>query len=255
MKKSNRISWFVLLIIFLANSSEISSAEMQALSQSSSAPQQVSNLNYLTGSQLKITTGAMTTPAERCDSQGNQQNGSTTCVQNETNGRVLHTLKQYEIHGSSKKFQTVATLYDREGRRLDRKSIRQRIDYKIDESGMAKKAEFFDVVERPTHGKITRTILIYQYDPKTQNLKKMTWTKYLQIGNTKFASLLKHVTLTYDDRGAPLKGRAEKWLDGVRTEKVFSWDREVKGSLGLEQSGWREWEGSVHQFYNQANLA
>ncbi len=190
--------------------------------------------------------------SEDCKSTGHPENGSTVCKKVYTNGIVTHVVSDYEMLGFELKQQTILTDFDAAGHKLQSKTIRQKLNFTNEK--MEKEAESIDIVNRPLNDPITREIVIIRYYPGTETVQFALWAKYNQIGDTKQAGLSKFISLYYDSKGNPLKGRAEIWSDGKPVSTPFYYRAGDKISKSIIK-GWKEQESWVYGIArNSSNL-
>ncbi|MBI3312707.1 MAG: hypothetical protein HYZ83_00540 [Candidatus Omnitrophica bacterium] len=180
--------------------------------------------------------------SEDCKSTGYPENGSTVCKKVYANGIITHVVSDYEMLGFELKQQTILTDFDAAGHKLQSKTIRQKLNF-IDEK-MERKSKSIDIVNRPLNDKITREIVIIRYYPNGETIQFALWAKYNQIGDTKQAGLSNFISLYYDSKGNPLKGRTEIWSDGKPVSTPFYYRAGDKISKNIIK-GWKEQESWV----------
>lgn len=179
-----------------------------------------------------------------CSDHG-ETDGEFRCVKTLSNGSYVLFLTDQENHGENFKRQVQMTEFDAQKEPQGRRTIRLKKAFTFVGSERRLRAEFFDVVNRPKGGKITREIIIYEYEPETNQLKNLTWTSYEQIEQSEFAMITRHVALAFDEDGNPLNGRAEKWKNEVPVERLFSWDRFTDGEKNLDRKAWNGWKEKI----------
>ncbi len=189
-------------------------------------------------------TGLVQKTGDTCTDPG-EEDGNFRCFKNFSNGsRVMLTTDQ-EHHGEEFKRQVQLAEFNARGEAQGRRTIRHKIAYRYVNDEKKVRAEFFDVVDRPKNGKITREIILYEYNVATGKAERISWTSYEQIGDSQFAMITRHVVLAFDNEGNPLNGRAEKWRNQVPVEKLFSWDRIIDGSRSLDLKTWETWKNQI----------
>lgn len=193
---------------------------------------------------IRTEDGLVSLVSDTCSDPGDKE-GSFRCLKTFSNGNKVQITTDQEYHGEDFKRQTVIAEFNSNNLIQGRQTVRQKISYKFVNNERKMRAEFFDVVSRPKNGKITREVIIYQYNTATGDLQNVSWTSYEQIGDSAFAMITRHVALTYDEDGKPLMGRAEKWRNEVPVEKLFSWNRVLDGNRTLDMNSWDTWKNQI----------
>jgi hypothetical protein len=193
---------------------------------------------------IQIETGVVSKTSDTCTDPG-EADGSFRCLKTFSNGNKVQMTADQEHHGEDFKRQVVIAEFNASGQILGRQTVRQKTAYKDLDGKKKVRAEFFDIVNRPKDGKITREVIIYEYNLTTGMAQTISWTSYEQIGDSGFAMITRHVALTYDRDGRPLMGRAEKWKNEVPVEKLFSWNRMLDGTNRLDINSWETWKTQI----------
>ncbi len=108
------------------------------------------------------------------------------------------------------------------------------------------------MVTRSTHEPVIRELMIRRYDPQTHKITGLTWTKYRQIEESKFAEIENHVALSFSPNGEPLRGRVEKWKDGQVSKTIARWN---PSNLRFQSAEWQSWQSQISTMMNQVVTA
>lgn len=168
--------------------------------------------------------------SKNCTGTGDKSEGSLTCRQTYSNGDSLLLTTEYETLGNDLKAETLISFRDASGDEKESKTIRHKTRYAYLEEEKVKEAEFFDIVKRPSGGKATREIFLYEYHLESRQIKTASWALYQGIGVSSSETLTYHAFLLYDPDGNPLKGSADKYRDGIKIK-----------STNLDSAVWNQW--------------
>jgi hypothetical protein len=193
---------------------------------------------------MPLDSGLVRKISDTCSDPG-ESDGIFRCAKKFSDGSTIQISTDQEHHGEEFKRQSVIAEFNARGEIMGRQSVRQKTAYQYLNDERKIRAEFFDIVNRPKNGKITREVIIYEYDLATGKAGKLSWTSYEQIGESDFAMITRHVALSYDSEGRPLMGRAEKWKDQVPVEQLFHWDRITDGIRSLDFNSWENWQNQI----------
>ncbi len=191
------------------------------------------------------TSGALVQKTNDTCSDPGEKDGHFSCIKQFSNGVAVTMTTDQEHFGEDFKRQVVIAEFNNRKELTARQTVRQKTVFKTVKGERRVSKEFFDVVNRPQGKKITREIVIYEYDLSTGMARNISWTSYEQIGDSAFAMITRHVALTFDEDGKPLMGRAEKWKNEVPVENLFHWDRMVDGSRALDMTSWETWKTQI----------
>ncbi|MCM8776430.1 MAG: hypothetical protein NC930_08830 [Candidatus Omnitrophica bacterium] len=187
-----------------------------------------------------------------CREMGNRQKGSLFCVHPYSDGSFREVIIHYLREGNIYRRQTLTTDFAPDGRRLDRKSVLQKVIYDTSLDVTAKKVEYFDIIIKPYRGPKTRQWVIVQYHSDRGHVERITWAKYRQIGKTDFGEITYHANLTYDHMGQPVRGRVEKWQNEEIANVFLDWKAQSHSTPGLEKGVWNRWENWLHKIIRSA---
>lgn len=132
----------------------------------------------------------------------------------------------------------------KQGRIMDQRIVRHKIAYTSDDQTV-KTRESFDIVNYPLERPITREVLIFEFAKDGETIMEISYAKYDQIKDLAFASLTYSVSLSYDEQGTPRFGKAEHWKEGVKSEDMFRWDRQIEGLEHFDGDSWKQWENMI----------
>ncbi len=126
------------------------------------------------------------------------------------------------------------------------KSIYQGTQYS-DPEKTRKEFEFFEISHESQTEPKAKEILIYDYYPGTNQVKKVTWGEYVLSGSEAEEKLVSHAFLTYHSDGSPDKGLAESLEDGFLTAQFLGGgpSQTNQGFASLDQEAWKGWENWI----------
>lgn len=195
--------------------------------------------------------GFIQTSTQRCQSAGDDANGTTLCTKDYDDFSSARLESHHETLGDAFKKQTLIFDFNPQNRLTHKKSIREKLSYHYAGADQKLRAKFIDIVNRPADAKISREIMIYEYYPNGQ-VQKVVWTYYEQIENSSEAELKKHVLLRYNEDGTPQRGKAEIWAEGQRFPKrFFDWNQRIEPA-NFNHIQWSKWERWVSRVLEQA---
>lgn len=189
---------------------------------------------------------------KNCTEKIDGKRSNISCFETKENGAVIKTETFIAEEVDEYKKQTVISETSPSGNRMTKKSIRHKVQYDFKDSQKEVNTEYFDVVTRSTHEPVIRELMIRQYDPQTHKVTKLTWTKYRQIEESKFAEIENHVALSFSPSGEPLRGRVEKWRDGQVSKTVARWN---PSNLRFQSAEWKNWQNQISAMMNQVVIA
>jgi len=188
-----------------------------------------------------------------CSQSGSATHGEKKCTEFLENGARIDIVSQYALAGDEFKRQTVKASYDATGKLIEKESVRLKTLYQYDATNHRyKEADYIDILQKPENGRATRALIIRQYDPETEKIKKITWTHYRQEETPTEAKLSHHAVLVYDKNGKPVRGKAEKWDNGEVSDILLNWDKNRNKNLRIELSGWHQWENWIRSLAARA---
>ncbi len=182
--------------------------------------------------------------ADTCTDPG-EKDGDFRCIKTFSNGSKVVVVTDQEHHGSDFKKQARIAEFNAEGQTVNSRTVRQKTAYVYKKGGRSVRTDFFDIVTRPRGKQITREVILYEYNSRTEKLKTLSWTSYEQIGSSQFAMIKRHILLSYDEDGNPLRGRVEKWENQVPVHSLFNWDRLTDGIKTLDLKAWELWKDQI----------
>lgn len=190
---------------------------------------------------------------KQCTSTGDSESGSSACLIQYASHTITQIESEHSMEGNELKRQTILTTLDSSGKQLNRQSIRQKTVFDFVGNRKVKKADYLDIVDRPSQGPITREFLVYEYDLHSDSDKilKRVWVHYQQIAATDFAEILYHVMLAYDPNGKPYTGYAETWKNQKIKKVVFAWDQDTHAFSRQERTHWSTLEKEITQLFRQ----
>ena len=185
----------------------------------------------------------------RCEATGDEANGSVSCLQSFSDGSKRH-LSIFSVQEENFKRQTVTREFDSEGNLVRRLSVRQK---KSSRETLGKKQAFqhFDIVTRSPGEPVTRELLVIEYLPASEKVRRVTWTSYRQIAETGYAEMTHHVSLSYDADGNPQRGRAEQWQDRQLAKVLMNWAPSTE-PMASSAEAWRMWENRLRGILHSA---
>lgn len=236
MKNKTVITLIVLAMFNLSLQDQVS-----ALTATDTLPSQVQGINSFDQKSSVTFSAQETRIPQDCKTNGDETEGSSLCRQTYSDGSYATSESHHEKAWNEIKIQTFITRFDAQGMELGKQTVRRKTDF-TDDSQKIRTKDSFDIVSFPPGQKITREVLIFEYQKDGKTFSKISYAKYNQIEDLAFASLIYNVTLRYDEKGFPLRGRAERWANGSRASDFFRWSREVNGMEKFDPAAWKQWE-------------
>lgn len=203
-----------------------------------------------TGSDVSIV--AVTGAGRECSTTGDSSQGSESCLDRKADGSFSESTTNHENFGNEKKEQTVIRYFTANGESAGEDTTRIKTSYRDNEDGSKQKErEFFDIVNQPPRGLITRDLIVKEY--RQGELKKVTWAHYLEIGTRK-AGLAHHAVLYYED-GKLTSGFANKYKGGKVIDTLLNYDPTKNPNLRIEKTGVLKWAGWIDQLIHTTSAA
>jgi len=238
MKNKSLILIAVLSISLLSQVTAVRGATF-TIDAPSAQPQNLAGFSVMTNA--FSTPGSSLFNPQDCKQDIGQNKGSSICQSLNSDGSILTAELHYEKAWQEFKEQTILTSQNDQRQIKGQSVIRHKTQYTSDEQ-THKIKESFDIVRYPQDDKTTREFIIFQYNADGKTIQRVYYSKYSQIDETAEASLIHHTVLTYDEQGTPLKGHAETWKAGKKSQELFRWDRRIQGTKAFDPHLWQQWE-------------
>lgn len=234
--KTKKLAAFIALVMF-----SLSVPEQASALTADTLPNQLQSMNDLNQKSSVTFADQKNVIPQDCKTSGDASDGSSLCRQTYSDGSYATSESHHERAWNEFKNQSFIVRYSAQGKELGKQTVRRKTDFS-DDSQKVRRKDSFDIVSFPPGQKITREVLIFEYQADGKTYSKISYAKYNQIDDLAFASLIYNVTLRYDEKGFPLRGRAERWAGGERASDFFRWSREVNGMEAFDSAVWKQWE-------------
>ncbi len=184
-------------------------------------------------------------PGRDCSSSGDASEGSQNCIVRSSDGSFSESAADWENFGDESKKQTVVRHYNSNGESAGEDTIRIKTSYRSNPGNVKQKErEFYDLVNQPSQGLISRDLVVKEYNSQGE-LKKITWAHYVEIGTRK-AGLAHHAALYYED-GKLTSGFANKYKNGKVVDTLLNYDPVKNPNLRMEKTGALKWANWIDQ--------
>lgn len=180
------------------------------------------------------------TPQE-CRRSEASQGGDISCKQVFSDSTYATAEIHYEWAWEELKIQTILNLFTAKGESAEQRIIRRKIEFKGEKKNV-RRQESLDIVLQVPGLPMTREVIIFKYAQDGKTIHQVFYAKYDQIADISWASLAYHASLAYDEKGLPLKGKAERWKDGKKVADMFRWHRFSQGAENFDGQLWGQWE-------------
>lgn len=186
-----------------------------------------------------------------CTSQGDGSNGSKNCLIRDEDGSFSEKTTSWENFGDERKEQTVSKHYNSNGDSAGEDTVRIKTNFHTGLNGQTQKqSEYYDIVNQPPQGLITRDMIVKEYNSKG-DLKKITWAHYIEMGTRK-AGLAHHAVLYYKD-GKLTEGYANQYKNGKVIDTLLNYNPAKNPNLRMELTGITKWVGWIdHLIHDSA---
>ncbi len=238
MKKTTLIFLFAVSVSLLSPVTAVRGATISSLDAAST---QVQNFQgFAQSAKIPVQESGVFGPQD-CKHSSSLNQSESLCQSVLSDGSMMTLENHAEKAWNEFKEQAILTIQNSEKQIMHQRVIRHKIQFTSSKQTKRVK-ESFDIVRYPKDDKTTREFVVLEYRPDGKDVRRVYYSKYSQIGDTAEASLIYHTVLTYDEKGMPLKGRAESWKDAQKSKELFRWDRRLQGTEGFDAELWQQWE-------------